>query len=62
MLLFLILALLIVLILETPLIYMVASSFKPAIEVYKIPPTFFPTNWVWDGYQQLLDLSDMVRA
>jgi len=62
MLFYLIMALVIVLILETPLIYMFASSFKPAVEVYKVPPAFFPTKWIWDGYRELLDLSDMVRA
>ena len=55
-------AVIIVLILETPLIYMAVSSFKPGVEVYRVPPTFFPDNWVWDGYQELLDLSDMVLA
>ena len=25
-----------------PLIYMFASSFKPAVEVYRVPPAFFP--------------------
>jgi ABC-type glycerol-3-phosphate transport system permease component len=59
---YLLMAVIIILILETPLIYMAVSSFKPAVEVYRVPPTFFPENWVWDGYRELLDLSDMVRA
>jgi ABC-type glycerol-3-phosphate transport system permease component len=52
----------IVLILEMPLIYMTVSSFKPPVEVYRVPPTFFPSKWVLDGYRELLELSDMVRA
>lgn len=59
---YLLMAVIIILILETPLIYMAVSSFKPAVEVYRVPPTFFPENWVLDGYRELLDLSDMVRA
>jgi ABC-type glycerol-3-phosphate transport system permease component len=62
LLLFLFIAVVVVLILETPLVYMIASSFKPAVEVYRVPPTFFPYEWVWDGYRELLDLSDMVKA
>ena len=62
MLFFLLIAVVIVLILETPLIYMIASSFKPAVEVYRVPPAFFPSQWVWDGYRELLELSDMVKA
>lgn len=59
---YLLIAVVIVLILEMPLIYMTASSFKPPVEVYLVPPTFFPSKWVLDGYRELLELSDMVRA
>lgn len=59
---YLLVAILIILILETPLIYMTVSSFKPATEVYRVPPPFFPEKWVLDGYREMLDLSDMLRA
>jgi len=59
---YLLVAVFIVLILEVPLIYMVVSSFKPGVEVYRVPPTFFPSKWVMDGYQELADLSDMILA
>jgi ABC-type glycerol-3-phosphate transport system permease component len=62
MILYLLMAVVIVLILEMPLIYMAVSSFKPAVEVYRVPPVFFPIEWVLDGYQELLELSDMVQA
>ncbi|MEA3338281.1 MAG: carbohydrate ABC transporter permease [Chloroflexota bacterium] len=60
--LYLLIAVTIVLILEVPLIYMTVSSFKPGVEVYRVPPTFFPTEWVLNGYQELLELSNMVIA
>lgn len=59
---YLLIAVVIVLILEMPLIYMTVSSFKPPVEVYLVPPAFFPSEWVLDGYRELLELSDMVRA
>ncbi len=59
---YLLIAVVIVLILEIPLIYMTASSFKPGVEVYRVPPTFFPSEWVLDGYRELVELSDMVKA
>ncbi len=62
MIVYLLTAVVIVLILEVPLIYMTVSSFKPGVEVYRVPPTFFPSEWVLDGYRELLDLSDMVIA
>lgn len=62
LLIYLFIAVVIVLILELPLIYMAVSSFKPAVEVYRVPPAFFPSQWVMDGYQELLELSDMAIA
>lgn len=59
---YLLISVVIVLILELPLIYMAVSSFKPAVEVYRVPPAFFPMQWVMDGYQELLELSDMAIA
>lgn len=60
--LYLLIAVAIVLILEVPLIYMTVSSFKPGVEVYRVPPTFFPKQWVLDAYQELLELSNMAIA
>jgi ABC-type glycerol-3-phosphate transport system permease component len=59
---YLLLAVAIVLILEVPLIYMTVSSFKTGVDVYRVPATFFPTEWVLDGYRELLELSDMLTA
>ncbi len=59
---YLLIAVVVVLILEVPLIYMTVSSFKPGVEVYRVPPTFFPKKWVLDGYRELVDLSDMLLA
>ena len=61
-LLYLLIAVVIILILEVPLIYMTVSSFKPGVEVYRVPPTFFPKEWVLDAYQELLELSNMAIA
>ena len=33
-----------------PFIWMLLCSFKSNIEVIQIPPTFFPKEWVADGY------------
>ncbi|MGQ9494018.1 MAG: carbohydrate ABC transporter permease [Anaerolineae bacterium] len=55
-------ALLVALILGMPLLYLIASSFKPATEVYRIPPTFFPSRWTLQGYRELLNLSNIVVA
>ncbi|MFN8452482.1 MAG: carbohydrate ABC transporter permease [Anaerolineae bacterium] len=45
-----------------PLLYMVVSSFKPAPEVFTVPPSFFPRQWTLEGYQELIDLSDVPIA
>jgi ABC-type glycerol-3-phosphate transport system permease component len=55
-------ALAVMLILGLPLIYMFASSFKPALEVYRIPPSFFPEKWTLQGYRELISMSNIVRA
>ncbi|MCC7451651.1 MAG: carbohydrate ABC transporter permease [Anaerolineae bacterium] len=55
-------ALIIALILGLPLLYMTASSFKPAPEVFIVPPAFFPTNWTLEGYNELIELSDVPVA
>jgi len=55
-------ALAVMLILGLPLIYMFVSSFKPALEVYRIPPSFFPEEWTFQGYRELISMSNIVRA
>lgn len=38
-----------------PFIWMLLSSFKSNIEVIQVPPTFFPANWVLDGYNRAIE-------
>ncbi len=52
-------ALLIALVLGLPLLYMFATSFKPAAEVFRTPPTFFPQRWTLEGYRELINLSNV---
>lgn len=52
--LYFVVALVVIIFITLPLIYMTASSFKPDNEVYKLPPTFFPSKWTLMGYQELL--------
>ncbi|MCC6803582.1 MAG: carbohydrate ABC transporter permease [Anaerolineae bacterium] len=56
------LALFVTLILGIPLLYMLVSSFKPAPEMFTLPPRFFPNEWTLDGYSQLFELSNIPRA
>ncbi len=55
-------ALITALILGMPLLYMTATSFKPAAEVFRVPPAFFPSRWTLDGYRELVNLSNVPRA
>ena len=34
-----------------PFVWIVATSFKPAAEIVRIPPTFFPENPTLNSYQ-----------
>lgn len=43
-----------------PIAYTLMTSFKGQSDVLTRPPTFFPTEWRLDGYEQVLQ-SDMVR-
>jgi multiple sugar transport system permease protein len=43
-----------------PVVYTLMTSFKSQGEVLTSPPTFFPTEWSLDGYQQVFR-SDLVR-
>jgi ABC-type glycerol-3-phosphate transport system permease component len=45
-----------------PLFYMVATSFKPAVEIYHLPPTFFPSQPTLAGYRELVSLSNVAVA
>ncbi len=55
-------ALAITLLLGLPLLYMFVSSFKPAPEMFDMPPRFFPSQWSLEGYRQLFELSNVPRA
>jgi ABC-type glycerol-3-phosphate transport system permease component len=43
-----------------PVVYTLMTSFKSQGEVLTSPPTFFPSEWSLDGYQQVFR-SDLVR-
>ncbi len=43
-----------------PVVYTLMTSFKSQGEVLTSPPTFFPSQWSLDGYQQVFR-SDLVR-
>jgi multiple sugar transport system permease protein len=55
-------ALLIVLILGIPLVYMLVSSFKPDPEMFALPPTFFPKQWTLIGYERLWTATPVPQA
>jgi multiple sugar transport system permease protein len=38
-----------------PFLWMFLSSFKPALEVIKIPPTFFPRKFILGNYQTIFE-------
>src|SRR4051812_19144934 len=43
-----------------PVVYTLMTSFKSKGEVLTSPPTFFPSTWVTEGYEQVFR-SDMLR-
>lgn len=45
-----------------PLVVMLTTSFKPADQIFRIPPEFFPTNPTLDHYIGVLTDSAMPRA
>lgn len=55
-------AVVIMLVLGLPLIYMFVSSFKPAPDMYRVPPAFFPSSWTLNSYQELVNVSNVPRA
>lgn len=59
---YLLIAVVVMLILGLPLLYMTVSSFKPAPDMYRIPPQFFPSRWTLEAYQELVNVSNVPRA
>jgi ABC-type glycerol-3-phosphate transport system permease component len=55
-------AVVIMLVLGLPLLYMTVSSFKPAPDMYRVPPQFFPSSWTLQAYQDLVNISNIPRA
>ncbi|MFZ4815474.1 MAG: carbohydrate ABC transporter permease [Phototrophicaceae bacterium] len=39
-----------------PFLWMIASSFKSANEVFASPPTLLPSVWHWENYQRVFEL------
>jgi multiple sugar transport system permease protein len=39
-----------------PFIWILLSSFKTQLEIFRWPPTFFPQNFIWDNYADALAL------
>ncbi|MCX6090994.1 MAG: carbohydrate ABC transporter permease, partial [Candidatus Atribacteria bacterium] len=50
-----IVAIVVSLIMIIPFIWMVLSSFKPGMEVVRMPPTFFPETFTFKNYQTLFE-------
>lgn len=44
-----------------PLLWMVLSSFKPANEIFAIPPTLFPTEWTLEGVSKIFTVMPFAR-
>ena len=45
-----------------PFIWILATSFKPASEIVRMPPTFFPENWTFNSYQTIFNDSKIPLA
>jgi ABC-type glycerol-3-phosphate transport system permease component len=60
--LYLLAALLIVLTVGLPLLYMLVSSFKPSVEIFQRPPFFFPKDWSLAGYRDLFGRTNVLLA
>jgi multiple sugar transport system permease protein len=39
-----------------PFVWILLSSFKTQLEIFRWPPTFLPQNFVWDNYAEALSL------
>lgn len=44
-----------------PTIWMVFSAFKPANEIFAIPPTLFPSDWTLDGVSKIFTVTPFAR-
>lgn len=38
-----------------PFIWVILTSLKPAIEIIRIPPTFFPETWTFESYRTIFN-------
>ncbi len=45
-----------------PFIWILATSFKSAAEIVRVPPTFFPENWTLNSYQSIFNDSKIPLA
>lgn len=45
----------------TPLLYMLATSFKPPAEIFSVPPKLFGSEIRWQNYQEALDYMPFLR-
>ncbi|WP_415854897.1 carbohydrate ABC transporter permease [Sinomonas sp. G460-2] len=45
----------------SPLIYMLATSFKPPADIFSIPPSLFGSEFRWQNYQEALDYMPFLR-
>lgn len=43
----------------TPLVLMVATAFKPSVEIFQIPPRLLPDQWTLDNFRTVLFDSDI---
>lgn len=50
--------LVLVVIINYPFFWMLSTSLKARSEVFKIPPTLIPRNWVWSNYSEAWALAD----
>ncbi|WP_420111273.1 carbohydrate ABC transporter permease [Pseudactinotalea sp.] len=44
-----------------PLLWMVLSAFKPANEIFAIPPTLFPNDWTLEGVSKIFTVMPFAR-
>jgi len=44
-----------------PFLWMLLSSFKPPMEMIRVPPTFFPQTWTLQSYQEILQKLPFAR-
>ncbi len=45
----------------SPLIYMLATSFKPPAEIFSVPPKLFGSEFRWQNYQEALNYMPFLR-